>query len=303
MVNNEIGIDPDGTHGCDNQRIADREYWFMDIHLVSSKHEVERLNTEELRSRFLLDDLFVPGEVKLKYCDIDRVIVGSVCPVDQTLSLGASDELRARCFCERRELGVINIGEPGTVTVDGTDHALDHLECLYIGKGTETICFASATGKQAMFYLISYPAHVCYPTVKAGLGDARKIELGSSDTANERVIYQYIHEDGIKSCQLVMGFTVLQTGSVWNTMPAHTHDRRSEVYLYFDIPEGNTVFHMMGEPQQTRHLCVQNRQAVLSPAWSIHSGCGTSNYTFIWAMGGENQRFDDMDPVSIESMR
>ena len=275
----------------------------MNTHLVASKHEVERLNTEELRSRFMLEDLFSAGEIRLNYCDIDRVIVGAACPVDQTLPLSASDELRARSFCERRELGVINIGEQGVVTVDETEYTLDHLECLYVGKGTESIFFASASGKQAKFYLISYPAHVRYPTTKAGLKDARKIELGSSDTANERVIYQYIHEDGIKSCQLVMGFTMLQTGSVWNTMPAHTHDRRSEVYLYFDIPEENTVFHMMGEPQQTRHLCVGNRQVVLSPAWSIHAGCGTSNYTFIWAMGGENQRFDDMDPVAVEAMR
>ena len=274
----------------------------MDIHFVASRTEVKRLNTEELRSRFLLEDLFIPGEIRLKYCDLDRVIVGGACPERGPLSLSAADELRASSFCERRELGVINIGEPGSVTVDGTNYALGNRECLYIGRGSESITFSSDSGKKAIFYLISYPAHSKYPTTKAGLKDARKIELGSSETANERIIYQYIHEEGIKSCQLVMGFTVLQTGSVWNTMPAHTHNRRSEVYLYFDVPEGNTVFHFMGEAQETRHLCLRNRQAVLSPAWSIHSGCGTSNYTFIWAMGGENQRFDDMDPVTISEM-
>ena len=274
----------------------------MDIHFVASKTEIKRLNTEELRSRFLLEDLFVPGEIRLKYCDLDRVIVGGACPEQGPLSLSAADELRASSFCERRELGVINIGESGNITVDGTDYALGSRECLYIGRGSKSITFSSDPGKKALFYLISYPAHTSYPTTKAGLEDARKIELGSSETANERVIYQYIHEEGIRSCQLVMGFTVLQTGSVWNTMPAHTHNRRSEVYLYFDIPEGNSVFHFMGEPHETRHLCLRNRQAVLSPAWSIHSGCGTSNYTFIWAMGGENQRFDDMDPVAISEM-
>jgi 4-deoxy-L-threo-5-hexosulose-uronate ketol-isomerase len=275
----------------------------MDVHFVASKTEVERLNTEELRSRFLFPDLFVDGEIRLKYCDMDRVIVGAACPAERPLSLDASDELRASCFCERRELGVINIGESGMITADGIEYAVGNRECLYIGRGTESISFASSAGKKALFYLISYPAHTRYPTTKATIDDARKIELGASEFANERVIYQYIHEAGIKSCQLVMGFTVLKEGSVWNTMPAHTHNRRSEVYLYFDVPEGNTVFHFMGEPQQTRHLCVGNRQAVLSPAWSIHSGCGTGDYTFIWAMGGENQRFDDMDPAPIDLLR
>lgn len=275
----------------------------MDVHFVASKKEIRRLDTEELRSRFLLQDLFADGEIRLKYCDIDRVVVGAACPVKEPLSLDAYDELKASFFCERRELGVINIGDSGTVTTDGIEYDVGNLECLYIGKGTESITFASDAGKKALFYLISYPAHTRYPATKASIGDARKLELGSPETANERVIYQYIHEDGIKSCQLVMGFTVLMEGSVWNTMPAHTHNRRSEVYMYFDVPDGSAIFHFMGEPQQTRHLCVHNQEAVLSPAWSIHSGCGTSDYAFVWAMGGENQRFDDMDPAPIPSLR
>ena len=260
------------------------------------------LDTEELRSRFLIDDLFVEGELVLSYCDIDRVIVGSACPTSTPLSLDAVDELRAAYFCERRELGIINIGESGGVIVDGESYSLANRECLYVGRGSKSISFANDEGKTAKFYLISYPAHTDYPTKKAAMADAKQVHLGSSDTANERVIYQYIHEEGIQSCQLVMGFTVLKTGSVWNTMPAHTHTRRSEVYMYFDVPADNAVFHFMGDPQETRHLCVHNHQAVLSPAWSIHSGCGTADYTFIWAMGGENQRFDDMDPAPIPSL-
>jgi len=275
----------------------------MNIRYVASKEETRMLDTEELRSRFLIEDLFVQGELVLSYCDIDRVIVGSACPTTAPLSLDVVDELRAAYFCERRELGILNIGEAGTVTVDGTSYELETLECLYVGRGSKSVAFANTAGKQAKFYLISYPAHAAYPTQKATLADANQLNLGSPATSNERVIYQYIHENGIKSCQLVMGFTVLKTGSVWNTMPPHTHTRRSEVYLYFGIPEGNTVFHFMGDPEETRHLCVHNQQAVLSPAWSIHSGCGTANYTFVWAMGGENQRFDDMDPAPIANLR
>lgn len=275
----------------------------MKIRYVASMHEYQRMTTEELRGRFMIEDLFQPESLVLHYCDIDRVLVGSACPGAQALSLDAAEELRAATFCERRELGVLNIGEAGEVVVDGTVFPLETKECLYVGRGAQSITFANAPGKAAKFYLISYPAHHAYPTRKATLADANQVHLGSSDTANERVIYQYIHENGIQSCQLVMGFTELKPGSVWNTMPPHTHTRRSEVYLYFGIPEGNAVFHFMGDPQQTRHLCVAGGQAVLSPAWSVHSGCGTANYTFVWAMGGENQRFDDMDPAPIPDLR
>lgn len=275
----------------------------MNIHAVASMNEYPRMNTEELRSRFLLQDLFQTGSLTLNYCDIDRVIVGAACPGESALTLDAAEELRSATFCERRELGVLNIGEAGQVVVDGEVFPLENRECLYIGRGSESISFANAPGKAARFYLISYPAHQSYPTRKATLKDANQVHLGSSETANERVIYQYIHENGIQSCQLVMGFTELKPGSVWNTMPPHTHTRRSEVYLYFGMPEDNAVFHFMGDPQQTRHLCVGNCDAVLSPAWSIHSGCGTANYTFVWAMGGENQRFDDMDPAPIRTLR
>jgi len=275
----------------------------MNIHYLASKTETRLLDTEELRDNFLLDGLFEPSQIQLAACDIDRAIVGSACPVDESLPLEAPESMRAAYFCERRELGVLNLGEAGSVTVDGESHDLGNRECLYIGRGSKEIAFVSSGGSKPQFYLLSYPAHMAYPTCKAGLGDANRLALGSGDSCNERVIYQYIHENGIRSCQLVMGFTELAKGSVWNTMPAHTHDRRSEVYLYFDIPETDTVLHLMGEPQETRHICVHDRQAVLSPAWSIHAGCGTTNYCFVWGMGGENQRFDDMDPAPIADLR
>lgn len=275
----------------------------MNIHYVASMNEVKTLDTEELRSRFLLDGLFQSEKIQLTYSDVDRVIVGSACPGSEPLVLDTADELRASYFCERRELGVINIGGAGCIVVDGSVHKVGNRECLYIGRGSKSIIFKNDINEKAQFYLISYPAHKAYPTRKANMAEANQVKLGSSETSNERIIYQFIHEGGIQSCQLVMGFTVLKQGSVWNTMPAHTHTRRSEVYMYFDISEGNAVFHFMGEPTQTRHLCVNDRQAVFSPAWSIHSGCGTGSYTFVWAMGGENQRFDDMDPAPIQDLR
>lgn len=274
----------------------------MNIQYVASKQETQMLDTMELRDRFLLEDLFRPGELVLTYCDIDRVIVGSACPEATPLALEAADELRCNYFCERRELGVMNLGKPGVVTVDGAAYALEAKECLYIGRGSKAVQFASGAEGGSQFYLISYPAHAAYPTTKASLADANQLHLGSPATSNERIIYQFIHEKGIKSCQLVMGFTQLMTGSVWNTMPPHTHTRRSEVYLYFDIAPDQMVFHFMGDPQETRHLCVQEKQAVLSPAWSIHAGCGTGAYTFVWAMGGENQRFDDMAPAPLSDL-
>lgn len=262
------------------------------------------LDTEELRENFLVESLFNPGVIDLLYAHIDRVVLGSAVPTDAPLTLGAAPELRADAFCERRELGVLNSGGPGTVTVDGTPFCLENLDGLYIGLGTREIAFASdAADSPARFYLVSYPAQRAYPTTLIRKAEAAPVKLGSPETANERTIYKYIHPEGAKSCQLVMGFTELAPGSVWNTMPAHTHDRRTEVYLYFGMPEEARVFHFMGEPDETRHLVVANEQAVLSPSWSIHSGAGTSAYSFCWAMGGENQAFDDMDFLKISDLR
>lgn len=257
------------------------------------------LTTDELRDKFLIEDLFVSGEISLVYTDLDRAIVGAAVPTDGPLELSAGDQLRADFFCQRRELGVINIGKAGTIIVDGTTYDVGNRECLYIGRGSEKISF---DGDGAQYYLLSYPAHADYPTTHAKIENANKLELGTSADANERHLYQYIHENGIQSCQLVMGFTVLQPGSVWNTMPPHTHDRRSEVYLYFDIAEGHKVAHFMGEPDETRVLWIGEKQAALSPSWSVHCGSGTGAYSFIWGMGGENQRFDDMDGFPISEL-
>lgn len=276
----------------------------MKVIHTPSPYETSQLDTASLRESFLLDELFTKGDLTLVYTELDRAIVGSAVPTTEALTLDAGDELRADYFCERRELGVLNFGASGTVTVDGTEHQLEKCDCLYIGRGSKEISFVSADGSTpAEFYLISYPAHAQHPTTKATPADATRVELGSKDECNERTICQYIHENGIKSCQLVMGYTQFKPGSVWNTMPAHTHLRRSEVYCYFDVPEGHSVLHMMGEPQETRALWMGNKQAVLSPAWSIHCGCGTASYRFIWAMGGENQAFTDMDKIEISALR
>lgn len=276
----------------------------METRLMPSLRETAALDTEDLRDSFLLEDLFEDGGLNLVYTDLDRAIVGAAIPTGSALTLDAGDQLRAEFFCERRELGVLNIGAKGTVTVDGSAYELDTRDCLYVGRGSKEILFTSADGKSpAVFYLVSYPAHTSYPTTKATPADATRVELGSKEECNERTILQYIHENGVKSCQLVMGFTEFKPGSIWNTMPAHTHLRRSEVYCYFDVPEGHAVLHMMGEPEETRPLWVHNRQAVLSPAWSIHCGAGTAAYRFCWAMGGENQAFTDMDKVEIADLR
>jgi len=262
------------------------------------------MTARELREAFLVDNLFPADSIELVYWETDRTVTGSAVPVRSALKLETDKELASEYFCERRELGILNIGAPGQVTVDGTVYEVAHLECLYVGRGSRDIAFTSNdSAAPAKFYLMSYPAHTVYPTTLATQADANKIQLGSQETANRRTIYQYIHESGIKSCQLVMGFTRLEPGSVWNTMPAHTHSRRSEVYLYFDMPEDGTVFHYMGPGDETRHILVHPGQAVLSPIWSIHSGCGTRAYTFIWAMGGENQRFADMDGIGARDLR
>ena len=271
---------------------------------MPSPREAAVLDTAEMRASFLLDELFITGEVCLVYTDLDRAVVGSAIPTTAPLELGNDDALKADFFCQRREIGILNFGDAGTVTVDGTAYEIGKHDCLYIGRGSQEIRFSSATAESpAVFYLVSYPAHATHPTVKATRADANRVELGTRDEANERTIFQYVHENGIKSCQLVMGFTEFQPGSIWNTMPCHTHDRRSEVYCYFDVPAAHRVLHMMGEPQETRPLWVADRQVVLSPPWSIHCGCGTASYRFCWAMGGENQAFTDMDRVEIAELR
>jgi 4-deoxy-L-threo-5-hexosulose-uronate ketol-isomerase len=275
----------------------------MEVRYSRDPHSFTRMNTAEIRDEFLVTDLFTPDEIKLVYLHIDRMIVGSAVPTDRPLTLQAGAELRAEYFTERREIGVINIGEPGSITVDGTEYGMGNREMLYIGRGSREIAFASQeSDRPARYYLVSLPAHREYPTAHIPQSEANRVDLGSNETANERTIFQYIHEDGAPSCQLVMGFTELAGGSVWNTMPAHTHERRSEVYLYFDLAGDNVVFHLMGGPQETRHLVIRDGQAAISPSWSIHAGAGTSNYCFVWAMGGENQAFTDMDPAPLDEM-
>jgi len=267
------------------------------------KNEYQRMSTQELRDAFLVD-LFEEGKLNLLYCEVERSIVGAAVPTTGSLMLNSGKAMAADYFCQRREIGVLNIGGHGTVTVDGTPYEMETHDGLYIGRGSKEVMFESADGgNPARFHLVSYPAHTEYPTMQAKKAEANAIEMGSMEDSNKRTIYQYIHENGIQSCQLVMGFTVLEPGSVWNTMPCHTHERRTEVYLYFGLDENTRVFHMMGPADETRHLVVSDAQAVISPMWSIHSGCGTKAYTFCWGMGGENQRFDDMDHIQIKGVK
>lgn len=276
----------------------------MQIRFSPNQNDYTKLCTDGLRANFLIESLFATDKVELVYSDADRAIIGSAVPMSSALKLSADTELRAAFFCERRELGILNIGESGAVTVDGKKYEMNKLDCTYVGRGSKDISFTSKdASKPAAFYLLSYPAHAAYPTTLATIKDAAPVELGTLADANRRTIYKYIHIDGIKSCQLVMGFTKLQEGAVWNTMPPHTHTRRSEVYVYFDIDPKRRVMHFMGTPHQTRHLVVADRQAVISPSWSIHCGCGTGAYTFCWGMGGENQTFDDMDPAPTTQLR
>ena len=276
----------------------------MNNHRTADDISYKALDTTGLRDRFLLQDLFAEGQLQLTYTDLDRAIVGSAVPTIEPLVLAAAEALRADFFCERRELGVINIGAAGTIIVDGTSYDMASRECLYIGRGSKEISFASASANEpAQNYLLSYPAHADYPTAHAKIEDANLLKLGSPETANERHLYQYIHENGLKSCQLVMGFTLIQTGSTWNTMPPHTHDRRSEVYMYFDIDEDHRVAHFMGHPDETRVIWMSEKDVTLSPSWSIHCGAGTGKYSFIWGMGGENQAFDDMDGFPLSTLK
>ena len=286
----------------------------MEVRTAASPKDVKHYTTDRLREEFLIQDLFILGEIKLVYSHIDRIITGAAVPVEP-LTLTAGAELRANYFLERREMGIINVGGKGTVTVDGKVYTLDYKDGMYIGKGAEDIVFASVDGTEpAKFYLNSAPAHTSYPTVAIKMEgeasedtviikDENKVELGCLEESNHRVINKYILPGQVESCQLVMGMTALKPGSVWNTMPCHTHDRRMEVYLYFEMPEDAFVMHYMGEPQETRHLVVRNEEAVISPSWSIHAGSGSRAYTFIWGMVGENQEFTDMDAVENKELR
>ncbi|MCE9613816.1 MAG: 5-dehydro-4-deoxy-D-glucuronate isomerase [Lentisphaerae bacterium] len=276
----------------------------MDIRYAVSRTEYSRMNSAELRAHFLIESLFAPGRVVCTYCETERAVVGSAVPTGADLALEPDARLAADTFCERREVGVINIGGAGTVNVDGRGFELGRLDGLYIGRGSREVVFRSrAAVDPARFYFVSYPAHQAYPTTLVPQASATARTLGSAEASNARTIRQYIHPGSLPSCQLVMGYTELKPGSVWNTMPCHTHERRTEVYLYVDIPESAAVFHFMGPADETRHLVVAAGQAVVSPMWSIHSGCGTQPYGFIWAMGGENQRFDDMDHLKIVDLK
>ena len=263
-----------------------------------------RMTTDELRKNFVVEELFQAGTINLVYTNVDRAVVGGIMPATEPLELKGGREMACTFFCERREAGIINLGGAGSIVVDGTSYEMASRECLYIRRGSRGILFSSANPeKPAQFYLVSYPAHADYPTTKVGLKDANRIELGSLAESNRRTIYQYIRPGFIKSCQLVMGFTELHEGSVWNSFPPHTHNRRTEVYCYFDLPPNGTVMHFLGEPDETRHVALHEKHAVLSPAWSVHCGAGTGGYAFIWAMGGENQEFDDMDKCDLATFR
>jgi 4-deoxy-L-threo-5-hexosulose-uronate ketol-isomerase len=270
---------------------------------ASSPEAVKKYDTTELRNEFLIQNLMERGKINLTYTHYDRYIAGAAVP-EKALKLESIDSLKADFFLERREMGIINVGDSGSVTVDGITYNLDYKDALYIGRGAREVVFESDNPKTpAKFYLNSAPAHTAYPVKKVSLAEANKLELGSRETANHRIVNQMIIGGVVSTCQLQMGMTELKTGSVWNTMPAHVHDRRMEVYFYMDIPEGQAVCHFMGHPQETRHLWVQNHEALISPPWSIHCGSGTSNYTFIWGMAGENLDYGDMDVAKITELR
>lgn len=280
----------------------------MDIRYSANPNDVKRYTTEELRKEFLIENLYVPDSVVAVYSHVDRMVTLGCMPVEEKVSIDKGIDVWSnfgtKYFLERREIGIFNIGGPGTITVDGEIYALGYEDCLYITKGAKEVYFASDDqAKPAKFYMVSAPAHRSFETRLLKFADANKRVCGETATSNRRTINQFIHPDVLPTCQLSMGLTVLESGSVWNTMPAHTHERRMEVYMYFEVPEDQVVFHMMGQGQETRHIVMRSEQAVISPSWSIHSGAGTSSYTFIWAMGGENQEFDDMDNIPTANLR
>ena len=264
----------------------------------------KRYDTEELRENYLVEDIFKDDQIELVYSHVDRIIFGGIKPVYKELKLEAGKEMGVDYFLERRELGIINIGGKAVVTIDGTEYELKEKDGLYVGKGNKEVSFKSVNPEEpAKLYVNSVPAHKEYETVKIDIEKANPVRLGENKTLNKRTIYQYVHPNVCESCQLLMGLTMLEPGNAWNTMPCHTHERRMEVYFYFDMDEDTRVFHLMGEPTETRHLVVKNEECVISPSWSIHSGVGTSNYTFIWGMCGENKTFDDMDHISMDILR
>lgn len=276
----------------------------MEIRYASNNKDAKNYDTQRLRDEYLIENLFMENEIKLVYSHIDRIIVGGVFPITEKIKLKGGKELGSNFFLERRELGVINIGGPGIIILDNEEFILNNKDAIYIGLGIKEVFFKSLDIKNpAKFYLNSAPAHCKYPTTLITLEKAKKVKMGDTSTSNKRTINQYIHPDVCKSCQLVMGMTVLEDGSVWNSMPTHTHDRRMEVYFYFDMNENTRIFHFMGEPNETKHIIMKNEEAVISPSWSIHSGAGTASYTFIWGMAGENQTFTDMDHIEMKDLR
>ena len=261
-------------------------------------------DTKQLREHYMVEEIFIDDKIELTYSHVDRIIFGGIKPVNESLKLEAGKSMGVDYFLERREMGVINVGGEGIVSIDGEEFTLNNKDGLYIGKGNREIVFKSLNQENpAKFYINSVPAHKEYKTVKIEIEKANPVKMGDNSTLNKRTIYQYVHPNVCESCQLLMGLTILEPGSAWNTMPCHTHERRMEVYFYFDMQEDTRVIHLMGEPTETRHLIVKNEQAIISPSWSIHSGVGTSNYTFIWGMCGENQTFDDMDHISMDTLR
>ncbi len=276
----------------------------MQVRFQNSPTETATMNTQQLRDNFLIQNLMQSNKINLVYSHYDRAIIGGAVPTNGELKLPNEEELKANFFLERREMGIINVGNKGKVTADGTTFEIDKLECVYLGKGTKDISFTSNDEtKPAYFYLLSTPAHQTYPNKMMTKAEAAPVHLGDITTSNKRTIYKYIHNDGIQSCQLVMGLTTLETGSVWNSVPPHTHTRRMEVYFYFDIDETQRIFHIMGEPQETRHLVIANNEAAIAAPWSMHFGVGTASYGFIWAMAGENKEFTDMDAQPIASLK
>ena len=276
----------------------------MEERFAISPSEAAGMDTEALRKNFLVEKLMQPGRLNVVYTHYDRMIVGGAVPTGESLSLPNPEELRAEYFLERREMGIINVGGSGKVTADGTEFSLNKLDALYLGKGTQAVQFSSDDpANPAIFYLLSNPAHATHPNAVCTRQEAAPVVLGAPETSNHRTVYKYIHLEGLKSCQLVMGLTVLEPGSVWNSIPPHTHTRRMEVYFYFDLAADQRLFHFMGETAETRHLVMANHEAVISPPWSTHFGCGTSNYGFIWGMCGENLVYTDMDVAPVPTLK
>ena len=276
----------------------------LDTRYANHPEDSKHYTTEELRKHYLMETVFVADEVNLMYSHVDRVIAGGVMPVETEVKLEGCKELGSEFFLERRELGLINIGGSGKIVLDGVEYKMAPKDGLYVGMGVKEITFISDSAENpAKYYVNSAPAHVAYPTVKIDIANANAVHLGDLENSNKRTIFQYVHPAVCKSCQLLMGMTVLDPNNMWNTMPTHTHERRMEVYFYFNMDENTRVFHLMGQPQETRHIVMVNEQAVISPSWSIHSGVGTKNYTFIWGMAGENQTFTDMDHVAMDQLR